>query len=97
MKNAAASRVAPAAPDAAERRAVAEAEAKGGTETVFGGKKKAVPAAEFLDTVGVGVHWGYADTPYGIQYSAVRDKLVESGIRHMRTGVMAPVEPARNQ
>ncbi|QXG74630.1 hypothetical protein KUM42_12105 [Modestobacter sp. L9-4] len=41
-------------------------------------------ATAFVDSVGINTHWGYTDTPYGFAYDAVRDRLVESGIKHVR-------------
>lgn len=31
-------------------------------------------------------HWGYSDTPYGMEYEKVRALLAASGIRHVRDG-----------
>jgi len=44
----------------------------------------AVPASSFVDSVAVGVHWAYPDTPYGFAYDRVRDALVDLGVRHVR-------------
>lgn len=41
-------------------------------------------ASAFLDTVGVGVHWEYKDTPYGTRTREVVEALARSGIRHVR-------------
>ena len=41
----------------------------------------------FVDSIGVATHWNYPNTPYGYAYKAVQDKLVESGIRHVRDGL----------
>lgn len=43
-------------------------------------------ARDFLDSIGVATHWRYSDTPYGFDYERVRDRLIESGIRHVRDG-----------
>ncbi|GAB4457747.1 MAG: hypothetical protein OHK0029_18050 [Armatimonadaceae bacterium] len=52
-------------------------------------------ADRFVDSIGVCTHWGYPDTPYGFAYEQVRQKLVESGIRHVRDGLMRPIEVER--
>ena len=41
-------------------------------------------ADAFVNSICVNTHWGFADTPYGSQYNAVKQKLVELGIRHVR-------------
>ena len=41
---------------------------------------------DFIDSICVNTHLGYADTPYGSQYSTVKQKLVELGVRHIRDG-----------
>ena len=43
-------------------------------------------ARDFIDSMGVATHWNYPDTPYGFDYERVRERLVESGIRHVRDG-----------
>lgn len=43
-------------------------------------------ATEFISSVGVGTHWGYSDTPYGMAYPQVLQLLTSSGIRHVRDG-----------
>ena len=40
----------------------------------------------FLDSICVNTHFGYDNTPYGSQYSAVKQKLVELGVSHIRDG-----------
>lgn len=45
---------------------------------------EARPAQEFIDSVGVNVHWDYPDTPYGSRYEEVKQLLIDSGIRHVR-------------
>jgi hypothetical protein len=52
---------------------------------------KAVPvtakrANDFIESICVNTHLTYPDTPYGSQYSATKQKLIESGIRHIREG-----------
>ncbi len=46
--------------------------------------ERAKSANSFVDTICVATHWGYADTPYGSKYNAVKQKLVELGIHHVR-------------
>jgi len=41
--------------------------------------------ADFIDSVGVNVHWSYLDTPYGPSYSRLKALLRASGIRHVRS------------
>ena len=48
--------------------------------------EQARSADSFVDSIGICTHWSYPDTPYGFAYDAVRQKLVESGIRHVRDG-----------
>jgi hypothetical protein len=40
----------------------------------------------FVDSVCVNTHLGYTNTPYVQQYSTVKQKLVEMGVRHIRDG-----------
>lgn len=47
----------------------------------------AQPADRFADSIGVCTHWTYPDTPYGHAYEAVKARLIESGIRHIRDGL----------
>src|SRR5664280_2360686 len=51
---------------------------------VVDGPEVARSAQAFTDSVGVGVHWGYSDTPYGADYERVRALLVASGVKHVR-------------
>ncbi len=46
--------------------------------------EQAKPADSFVDSIGVNAHWSYPDTPYGADYAEVQQKLVASGIRHVR-------------
>lgn len=47
--------------------------------------RSAPTVARFLDSIAVGAHWTYTDTPYGYAYARVRDRLAASGIRHVRS------------
>ena len=48
--------------------------------------EQARSADALVDSIGVCTHWGYGDTPYGFAYDKVKQKLAESGIRHIRDG-----------
>ena len=52
---------------------------------------------DFIDSMGVAVHWNYPDTPYGFDYTNVRDKLVESGITHVRDGFSNRIQDLGNR
>ncbi|PSB29471.1 hypothetical protein C7B82_11370 [Stenomitos frigidus ULC18] len=43
-------------------------------------------ADRFVDSICVGTHWSYPDTPYGQRYEEVKQKLIASGIRNVRDG-----------
>lgn len=45
----------------------------------------ATRANDFIESICVNTHLGYLDTPYG-NYSAVKQKLVDLGVRHIRDG-----------
>ncbi len=49
-------------------------------------QEPAARADDFVERVGVATHWGYSDTPYGMEYEKVRALLAASGIRHVRDG-----------
>ena len=53
--------------------------------------KAAKGADDFVDSVGVNVHLGYADTPYG-RHDIVEKKLRDLGIRYIRDG-LSPGQP----
>lgn len=44
----------------------------------------AVPAAAFLDSIGVNTHFLFENTPYAIRYAEVRSKLAVLGLHHVR-------------
>ena len=45
-------------------------------------------ADSFVDSIGVNTHLGYTDTNYGLKWeSAIKPRLVESGIRHIRDNI----------
>jgi len=45
------------------------------------------PADRFADSIGVCTHWSYPDTPYGFAFEGVKQRLVQSGVRHVRDGM----------
>ena len=53
---------------------------------VKSGAEQARSADALVESIGVCTHWGYGDTPYGFAYEKVKQKLAESGIRHIRDG-----------
>src|SRR2546430_10994083 len=55
-------------------------------------KPATMRADDFVESVGVNVHLGYADTPYGRQ-DIVKAKLLELGVRYIRDG-LTPGKPA---
>src|SRR2546423_1902442 len=55
-------------------------------------KPATMRADDFVESVGVNVHLGYADTPYGRQ-DIVKAKLLELGVRYIRDG-LTPRKPA---
>lgn len=44
-------------------------------------------AASFVDSIGVNVHTSYSNTPYGSRLDAVKARLLELGVRHVRDGL----------
>ncbi len=48
--------------------------------------KAAKSASAFVDSICLNTHWSYDDTPYGQKYNAVKQKLVDLGVRHVRDG-----------
>jgi hypothetical protein len=50
--------------------------------------KPARPADSFVDSIGVNTHTYYNDTPYFSEFDAVRARLAELGVRHIRENLM---------
>ena len=48
-------------------------------------------ADRFVDSIGVCTHWNYADTPYGFAREGATQRLLQSGIRHVRDSLSAPI------
>src|SRR3954471_16762642 len=55
------------------------------------------PSDSFVNSVCVATHWGFWDTPYGQQYTAARDKLLNAGIRFDRDQTTDPTAISRMQ
>lgn len=58
----------------------------GGASAAAAAPVPAQPADAFVESVGVNVHLGFTDTPYG-QDAAIRDKLLDLGVRYVRDGI----------
>ncbi len=58
--------------------------AHGGETTTRIDAAEAVPAAAFLDSIGVNTHFTFNDSPYATRYAEVRSKLAALGLRHVR-------------
>lgn len=46
--------------------------------------EQAASTSQFIDSIGINVHWGYGGSRYADSYPQVKRLLVESGIRHVR-------------
>ncbi|MDA3960857.1 MAG: hypothetical protein PF961_08710 [Planctomycetota bacterium] len=53
--------------------------------------QRAVPADRFVDSVGINVHW--SANSYRSNWSTLKQKLGELGVRHQRDGAIAPAYP----
>lgn len=49
-----------------------------------GAAVQARQANAFVDSIGVGVHLAYSDTPYVSEFATVQERLEELGVRHVR-------------
>jgi hypothetical protein len=45
-------------------------------------------AGSFVESIGVNVHTGFDDTPYGQNFPVVEQRLAELGVRHVRDGLL---------
>jgi len=50
----------------------------------------AIPADSFVESIGVNTHWGYPNV-YTHNYTGLKAKLAESGIRYLRDGTYPAV------
>ncbi len=55
--------------------------------------QQTVAADAFVDSVGVNIHLHYTDSPYWEQFPAIRNRLIELGVRHVRDGLVEPAFP----
>lgn len=56
--------------------------------------EQAKPAADFIDSIGVGTHLNYYDTPYG-DFARVRSAIDYLGIHHVRESIGSQTEHQR--
>lgn len=49
--------------------------------------EEAKPADAFVDSIGVNTHFSFSDTVYAGRFDAVKQKLAELGVRHIREGL----------
>jgi hypothetical protein len=45
------------------------------------------PADSLVESIGVNVHLGFDDTPYGEELGTLKQRLTELGVRHVRDGI----------
>jgi hypothetical protein len=55
----------------------------------------AIPADSFVESIGVNTHWAYSNV-YTHNYTGLKAKLAESGIRYVRDGAFQAVFPRAN-
>jgi hypothetical protein len=55
--------------------------------------QQTVAADALVDSVGVNLHLHYNDTPYFTQFSLIRNRLIELGVRHVRDGLVDQALP----
>jgi hypothetical protein len=55
----------------------------------------AISADSFVESIGVNTHWGYLNV-YTYNYTGLKTKLAESGIRYVRDGAFPAVFPRAN-
>ena len=48
-------------------------------------------ADRFVDSIGVCTHWNYADTAFGFAREGATQRLLQSGIRHVRDSLSEPI------
>ncbi len=61
-----------------------------------GAAVQARQADAFVDSIGVNVHTAFSDTPYVAEFAAVKQRLAELGVRHVRD-VLFPARPDQYQ
>ena len=60
------------------------------SSTEFGQPTPALASDAFVESIGVNTHFIYDDTKYYTEYEAVRDRLVELGVRYVRDDPWMP-------
>ncbi len=70
---------------------------QGLTNAAFAIPVTAKSADDFVDSMCVNTHWDYDYTPYKSNYNAVKQKLLELGVRHVRDGGSSNIAIARMQ
>ena len=51
------------------------------------------PADSFVESIGVNVHWGYTDRVYYTEFTELKARLAELGVRHLRDGTTVNEKP----